>query len=68
MNTELLPHQRLSPQAHAALMGAARHRATLLRREAMHAASASLARRLRALWRALRRRGAKACQPTPLEA
>ena len=50
MNTELLPRDRLSPQAHAALMDAAKQRAIELRCEAIQDLAASLARRFRALW------------------
>ena len=50
MNTELLPYRDVSPQAYAALKDAALQRATELRRDAIHAFAAGLARRLRALW------------------
>ena len=64
MNTELLPHQGLSPQAHAALMDAARQRAIELRCEAIHDFAGRLARRLRALWQ-----GANASRAShPMEA
>jgi hypothetical protein len=50
MNTELLPHPGLSPQACAALKDAALQRAIELRREAIRAFAVGLARGLRALW------------------
>jgi hypothetical protein len=50
MNSEMLPHRGLSPEAYAALKDAALQRAIALRREAIHAFAAGLGRALRAQW------------------
>jgi hypothetical protein len=56
MNNELLPHERVSPPAYAALKDAATQRAIALRRAAIDAYATGLAQRLRAAWRTLAQR------------
>jgi hypothetical protein len=68
MNTELLPHQRMSLQTHAALMDTAKQRAVELRREAIDLFAARLARSFGSLWRELRRRLPASRRTLPIEA
>jgi hypothetical protein len=68
MNTKLLPHERLSLHAHAALIDTAKQRAVELRRGAIDLFAARVARLLGLPWRALRRRSAASRRTFSIEA